>query len=336
MDSSCFRRVALSRLTTFFILLFLAGQIAGIALSAQTPRATDKPFLWRIDGRVPSYLYGTVHVPDARVLELPQVVQRAFDAADVFNAEIPLDSTTQLEVMNKLMLPAGQDLRKIAGEEVFSRLMRVITKNLKGGLPAGMADILAGTLAPMKPWAAMSQLELLEYLPDVMSGRQPLDAMLYGMAVKVGKEVGGLETVDEQVAVFDGFTMDEQVRMLVSTLDEMEKPRTGGVSSSRELVDLYFGGELAPLVRKLNEESPDDPALQKKMTKTIVDDRNLKMAERIAERCRKNPARSYFFAVGALHYAGDTGIVNQLSSKGFKVTRLTPRDAATIVRKPAA
>jgi len=124
--------------------------------------------------------------------------------------------------------------------------------------------------------------------------------------------------------------------MLVSTLDEMEKPRTGGVSSSRELVDLYLGGELAPLVRKLNEESPDDPALQKKMTKTIVDDRNLKMAERIAERCRKNPARSYFFAVGALHYAGDTGIINQLSSKGFKVTRLTPRDAATIVRKPAA
>ena len=233
MDSSCFRRVAVSRLTTFFILLFFACQIAGIAVGAQAPRATDKPFLWRIDGRVPSYLYGTVHVPDARVLELPQVVQRAFDAADVFNAEIPLDSTTQLEVMNKLMLPAGQDLRKIAGEEVFSRLMRVITKNLKGGLPAGMADILAGTLAPMKPWAAMSQLELLEYLPDVMSGRQPLDAMLYGMAVKGGKEVGGLETVDEQVAVFDGFTMDEQVRMLVSTLDEMEKPRAGGVSSSR-------------------------------------------------------------------------------------------------------
>src|SRR5262249_47004296 len=150
----------------------------------------------------------TVHVPDARVLELPQVVQRAFDAADVFNAEIPLDSTTQLKVMNKLMLPAGQDLLKIAREEVFSCLMGVITKNLKDALPAGMANILAETLALMKPWTAMSQLELLKYLPDVMSGRQPLDAMLYGIAVKAGKEVGSLKTVDEQMTVFDGFTMD--------------------------------------------------------------------------------------------------------------------------------
>src|SRR5499427_6022219 len=151
------RKRSLELFTLGFLIVFLTGTISSRAQTTTAAvKPTEKPFLWRIDGTVPSYLYGTVHVPDARVLELPQVVQRAFDAADVFNAEIPLDSTTQLEVMNKLMLPAGQDLRKIAGEQVFSRLMRVITKNLKGGLPAGMADILAGTLAPMKPWAAMS------------------------------------------------------------------------------------------------------------------------------------------------------------------------------------
>jgi len=76
--------------------------------------------------------------------------------------------------------------------------------------------------------------------------------------------------------------------------------------------------------------------LNKKMITRVVDDRNTKMAEKIAELCAKKPAKSHFFAVGALHYAGDTGIVSQLTRKGFKVTRLGPNDATSIVRKPAA
>src|SRR5438876_10166017 len=94
-------------------------------ISAQI-RATDKPFLWRIEGPVPSYLYGTVHVPDRRVLALPEVVQRALNASDVFNAEIPLDAASQGSLLGKIMLPPGQDLRKIAGEDVFRRLVRVL------------------------------------------------------------------------------------------------------------------------------------------------------------------------------------------------------------------
>jgi uncharacterized protein YbaP (TraB family) len=327
------------RTATLFLVLLLITSLNGLLLPAQNtpPRVapTEKPFLWRIEGPVPSYLYGTVHVPDTRVLELPAVVRRAFDASDVFNAEIPLDSGTQVELMQKIMLPPGQDLRKVAGSDLFDRVVRAITKSL-GTLPAGAADIFATTLAPMKPWAAMSQLELMEYLPDLMAGRQPLDAMLYTMAQKANKEVGSLETVDEQVAVFDNFTIDEQVRMLTSVLDEIEQSKPGSASPTREVVELYLAGDLEPLVLKLNEDSPDDPVLQKKITKIVVDDRNLKMVQRIADRCRSKPAKSYFFAVGALHYAGETGIIDQLKKKGFKITRLTSRDANSIARRPAA
>lgn len=318
----------------FLILcLFSSGPVHSQA-PAQI-RATDKPFLWRIEGTVPSYLYGTVHVPDARVLELPEVVRRAFDAADVFTAEIPLDSGTQAGLMTKTMLPPGQDLRKLVGESVYGRLVRAITNILGGKVPPGAAEILAAALQPMKPWAAMSQLELLEYMPDVLAGREPLDAMLYGLATKAGKDVGALETVDEQVAVFEGFTMEEQIKLLVSTLDEIEKPQPSG-SATRQIVDLYLAGDLNKLAVQLNDEGPDDAALKKKITERLIDSRNLKMTERIAALFAKRPARSYFIAVGTLHYAGDTGIISQLSKKGFKITRLTPADSRSIVRKPAA
>lgn len=252
-------------LTCSFMIVCLIG---GITLATQNPppqvRSTDKPFLWRIEGRVPSYLYGTIHVPDPRVLELPDVVRRAMDVSDVFNAEIPLDAGTQMGMLGRIMLPQGQDLRKIAGDEVFARLVKAITNALGNGLPPGAAEILASTLAPMKPWAAMSQVELLEFLPDMMAGRQPLDAMLYGMATSAGKEVGGLETVDEQIGVFEAFTIDEQVRMLTSTLNDLEKPRPAGVSPTRKLVNLYLAGDLGGLAGELNGQYPDDPALKNK------------------------------------------------------------------------
>src|SRR5262250_2905929 len=114
------RRRSLGLFACTFLIISLVAPI-----SAQI-RATEKPFLWRIEGPVPSYLYGTVHVPDARVLEVPDVVRRALDASDVFNAEIPLDSATQLSMMRKIMAAPGQDLRSVVGEDVFARIPRVV------------------------------------------------------------------------------------------------------------------------------------------------------------------------------------------------------------------
>src|SRR5215470_5076474 len=258
------RRRSLCLFACAFLIISLVDQI-----SAQV-RATEKPFLWRIEGPVPSYLYGTVHVPDPRVLELPEVVRRALSAADVFNAEIPLDGATQLSMMSKIMLPPGQDLRSVVGEDVFARVTRVVGKVLGSGAPPGAADVLTMMLSPMKPWAVMSQVELIEFLPDISAGRQPLDAMLYGMADKAGKELGALETVDEQIAVFESFTTQEQVRMLVTTLDDIESARPGGVSPSRELVDLYLAGDLNRLAAEVNKQYPQDEALNKKIVARVI------------------------------------------------------------------
>jgi len=320
--------------------LFILGLLGAASITAQTAtpqiRPTEKPFLWRIEGPVPSYLYGTIHVPEQRVLALPDVVRQALNASDVFHAEIPLDTATQMSLVGKIMLPPGQDLRKMAGDAVFARLVKAIAKVAGNSLPGGSAEILAATLATMKPWAVMSQVELLEFLPDITAGRQPLDSMLYSTAEKAGKELGALETVEEQIAVFEGFTDEEQVRMLVSTLEEIEKPRPSGTSAMRELVDVYLTGDIDRLASEANSSFPEDEALSKKMLARIVDDRNTKMTVKIAELCARKPARSYFFAVGALHFAGETGIITQLAKKGVKTTRLGPNDASKIVRKPAA
>jgi uncharacterized protein YbaP (TraB family) len=125
--------------------------------------------------------------------------------------------------------------------------------------------------------------------------------------------------------------------MLVDALDELEKQQPGGVSPAQQLVTLYLAGDLDRLADEAKKQDlSGDPTLNKKIEKRVIEDRNTNMATRIAALCSTKPARSYFFAVGALHYAGDTGILSQLAKKGFKITRLGPADASSIVRKPAA
>src|SRR5215471_8695107 len=76
--------------------LVLAGWAIGASARGQALaiQPTQKPFLWRIEGPVPSYLYGTIHIPDQRVLAIPDVVKKAMAVSDAVYTEVPFDSNS--------------------------------------------------------------------------------------------------------------------------------------------------------------------------------------------------------------------------------------------------
>ena len=67
-----------------FFLALAVLTAGGALLPGQSAPARALPYgsglLWQVerDGAVPSYVYGTVHVADERVLDLPQPVRKAF------------------------------------------------------------------------------------------------------------------------------------------------------------------------------------------------------------------------------------------------------------------
>ena len=279
------------------------------------------PFLWRVEGRAPTYLFGTIHVPDERVLTLsPSVVKAFTDSAAVYT-EIPMDSATQMGVMGKVMLPDGTQLSQVIGEPLYNRMTAAAEKTL-GGEHAALGAILGPLFQRMKPWAAMSQLSLLEFLPDIMAGKQPLDAMLYARAQAEGKKVGALETPDEQIAVFESFTLAEQTRMLELTLDEIERVKPGGRTQTQELIDAYLSGDMAVVSNVMEEAMAGDRALMARFQEIAIVRRNNHMTERILALRKEQPSTVLFVAVGTAHYAGPTGIVAQLQKAGLKVTRV--------------
>jgi uncharacterized protein YbaP (TraB family) len=182
--------------------------------------------------------------------------------------------------------------------------------------------VLGPLFQRMKPWAAMSQLSLLEFLPDILAGKQPLDTMLYARAQAEGKKVGALETPDEQIAVFESFSVPEQTRMLELTLDEIERVKPGGRTQTQELIDAYLSGDMAVVSNVMEDAMSGDRALMSRFQDIAITRRNNHMTERILVLRKEQPTTVLFVAVGTAHYAGSTGIVAQLQKAGLTVTRV--------------
>lgn len=301
---------------------------AGLALVLAWPaeptaqaRPAGAPLLWLGEhGTHRVALFGTIHVPDARVLALAPAVTAAFDRADRVVTEIPLGTEAQAQMATALLLPPDRRLRAIIGDARFARLEARVRAALLPRAPE-IAPLVGGMLDRLKPWAALAQLATLEYLPDLLAGRTALDASLYADAVKAGKKVGGLETIAEQAGTFDVFTPDEQARLLDEALRELETP--GASVTGAQLVEWYLAGDAAKLASAL-AETPGDAALARKFETEVLVKRNHRMATRVDALRREAPAETLFVAVGAMHLVGPENLPQLLQAGGYAISRVQP------------
>jgi len=306
--------------TWWLLLLFLLAGCEEETSKAKAAAAADaKPiFLWEAKHETgTAYLFGTIHLPDPRVLKLPRVVREAFDRSDIVLTEIELDAATQVKMLRAMQLPRGESLKKILPEDVQKRIAKL--------LPMAAVE-------KQKVWAVTVNLMLLQAGDLFRSGRLPLDADLPLKAKAAGKTVGALETVEEQIGLFDKMTIEDQIEMLKDTLDLIEKDKASGTNTLHKLVDLYLAGDLEAIMKFETTMGRKPSERDKKFMKLLLDDRNVRMADRLAARMKKDPGHIWFVAVGAAHYHGEVGVGSLLAKKGFKVRRLTRADA---VKQPA-
>lgn len=288
------------------ILMLLGAPVSVAALDA-----VQTPLLWHLEGAVPTYLFGTIHVADPRVLSLPDTVESAFQAADVVYTEIPLDAAVQLGMADSAMLPEGDRLEEILGPDTIERINRYLS-----GVAPGLT---IAPLSQLKVWAVATTLQLLE--SQMKHPGKALDMELYGRADALGKEVGGLETVAEQLELMDGLSLERQVRLLEGTLDYLEQARVDGIDAVADLIDAYLNGDIDRLGHTLNEYLDDPLEHANPLLERFITARNRKMAERIDKLLESDPGRRYFFAVGAGHFWGAESLPQLLRERGYTVRR---------------
>jgi len=278
------------------------------------PAVAWKPFLYKISGTKPSYLFGTIHVPDDRLAMPAQSLKDAFHDAEEVVTELPLDDTSPAHAMQLAGMPNGKSLTTELPKPVYERLKKVLTD--KGlGMAMPMMD-------HMKVWAVAIQVGLLDHLQELMGGKKPIDVVLHDRAKELGKKTSGLETEAEQLTVFDTLSKDEQSRFLEEALDERDADAAAHRDSFTALMNLYLAGDETPLLTQLNQGFDLKKPLDQKIMKRLITDRNKVMTDRISAKLKATPGKTYLFAVGSAHLLGDDGIVAQLKKKGLTVERV--------------
>lgn len=256
--------------------------------------------LWQISkpGIYPSYLLGTIHSDDPRVTRLPPAVARAFASSKSFTGELDLSANSQAQTEQAMFLPQGQTLEGVLGQ---ARYQKCVSLMADYGVPAAMVN-------RMKPWAIALQLNMPKPVTDRF-----LDLILYQRAVARGLPVYALETIPEQVAVFDKLPESQQLVLLDEAIANYE----GSSALIDTLIDLYLARDLAGL-QAINDQQlqQGDTQLAAEVEQRLIIARNQRMVKRMQPRLREGHA---FIAVGALHLPGKQGILNLLQQQGYLV-----------------
>ncbi len=263
--------------------------------------AGSRALLWKVErtGLRPSYVFGTIHSEDSRVAELPPAVVRAFQLSDVFAMEMIPDHAALSRMGSSMFITNGPVLKELLGETFFAKAAEVMSKY----------GIAPEVLIKLKPWVVFTALTM----PRPEEGLF-LDVILYGAALSDGKYVHGLETADEQVGIFEGILLDDQVAILKEVIANFDS--MSGIN--RELVRRYAQGDL-DAVAALQDEylSTHDQRLIRSFRQHAVDDRNLRMVERIVPRIEEQNA---FIAIDAGLLPGDQGVLRLLEQRGYRIS----------------
>jgi uncharacterized protein YbaP (TraB family) len=139
-----------------------------------------------------------------------------------------------------------------------------------------------------------------------------LDRHFYDRARADNKPVQGLETVAFQISRFDEMTMEEQDRLLVETLKELETQK----SAVTQLADAWKAGDAPAIEKIVLQDLKSDARLYQRM----LVDRNrdwLPKLEALTARGRRA-----FVVVGAAHLVGPDGLLEMLKAKGYTIEQL--------------
>ena len=267
--------------------------------------AFEHGLLWEVSrpGSPPSHLFGTMHVADPRLLTLPPAAARAFSAARTYVLEMFPDEAVAHRFSEAGRLDGGQRLSALLASESFEALAGRLASR-------GMARERVDQL---KPWAAL----LIATATDGASG-ESIDLALYVQARFANKRIEELDSVDEQIAVFDDLPQATQLALLELALARHEALH----AELEESIRAYLRGDLTALMalaRRNGGGTPAGAAHQALLEKKIIHDRSVVMAYRAQPHLRRGGA---FVAVGALHLYGDKGMLALLREDGWQVRRI--------------
>ncbi|MDB5536582.1 MAG: TraB/GumN family protein [Devosia sp.] len=278
--------------------------VATSLLAAAVP-ANAAPALWEVsDGDSKIWLFGSFHLLPPATEWRTDIFERTMAGADRVYFETDVGSAVQGAILAKAMAmglnPLGTTLSSQLDTADATTLRSTITRL---GLPVG-------TIQAMQPWLATNMISTAVI---VALGYDPNSGVDIALQRELPRERKAyFETSDEQLSFLASAPQEEQVGMLVDTLDKLD----------------YLPGQLDAMVTAWAAGTPDvmadaffdDLAGYDAFTQRLIFDRNQTWVAKIDTMLADN--EQDLIVVGAGHLMGDGSLVDLLEKSGFSVKRL--------------
>ena len=239
---------------------------------------------------------------------MTDATKSAFAECDRVTFEINMedmnDMTVLFSLLGNLMMEGGKSLKDLISEEDY----KLVKKHFD---ELGMPLMLFERMKPMflttfadadLAKGGMGSGDIVSYEMEFME-----------MAKADVKEVGGLETIEFQMSIFDSIPYEAQAQMLVEGI-KAEKDTTQEEGEFDKMVEMYKQQDIDAMQAMFDSEEADEGIGQ--YEQILLINRNTNwipiMAKMMAE-------KQTFFAVGAGHLGGKKGVIRLLKEQGYEV-----------------
>ncbi|PTX62829.1 hypothetical protein C8N46_102229 [Kordia periserrulae] len=280
-----------------FILLIGCNSSKSVATSNKSSKL-ENSLLWKISGNgieKPSYLYGTIHLTCDYTYT--DKLRKAFDETERLVLEIDMTNPKlQADMMKLIFMEKGKTIQGMMNEDDYKTLSDFFKEQV--GVDLKMFNT-------MKPFAITATLTSKMAVCD---NGTAYETEFMKIAKEQNEAVIGLETIEDQMNVFDQIPYDEQLKSLVEMantgMDESRK-------SFEKMTKYYNAEDLEGLLNVMTEQG-----LEADFQESLVDQRNRNWIPLIEKIAKEAPA---FIGVGALHLPGEQGVINLLRKQGYTV-----------------
>ncbi|KAB8153102.1 TraB/GumN family protein [Kordia sp. TARA_039_SRF] len=287
-----------SALLVLFLIVFISCKSSKSAAKASESPKLANSLLWKISGKditKPSYLYGTIHLTCDYTYT--DKLRKAFDETERLVLEIDMsDPKLQANMMKLIFMEKGKTIKGMMNEDDYKTLSDFFKEQV--GVDLKMFNT-------MKPFAITATLTSKM---AVCENGTAYETEFMKIAKEQNETIIGLETIEDQMKVFDKIPYDEQLKSLVEMANS-------GMDESRESFDkmtkYYNAEDLEGLLNVMTEQG-----LEADFQESLVDQRNRNWIPLIEKIATEAPA---FIGIGALHLPGEQGVINLLRKQGYTV-----------------
>jgi uncharacterized protein len=277
--------------------LFALSIISVISIHAQK---LENSTLWKISGNgleKSSYLFGTIHITCDATLD--DDVKKALDETSQLVLEIDMDDPSmQAKMMGSMYMKDGKTIKDYVSDEDYVIIDSLFIKN------AGMSIKM---IENIKPFFLSSML----YPKMIDCSMQSFEVELIKVAKSQEEKINGLETIEDQMQVFDDIPYEDQVSdLLKMAKDNLKKDK----ANFAKMLKVYKEENITEMLDMMDDDI--DSSFAKHQDKLLTN-RNKNWISKITEYSKEQPT---FFGVGAGHLAGENGVITLLKNAGYTVT----------------